>query len=81
MPLFMNFTKREIQQLQLYARGQRHLADNRADGDVDFWDGLLFKLATIHEHPMCCWCDSRDWTLDDPDSIPDNFGCQHSGSA
>lgn len=77
MPLYMNFTAREIGQLQVYAHGERHIADNCADGDVDFWDALLAKLQAIHQHPMCCWCDARDWSLDDPDSIPNDFGCQH----
>jgi hypothetical protein len=63
--LSMHFTKRELHSLQLYALTQRQRADNQYDGDVDFWDGLIEKLRTIHQHPVCTWCDAHDWTLAD----------------
>lgn len=37
----------------------------------NFWDALYVKLETVFRHPVCVWCDARDWDLDDPNTIPD----------
>jgi hypothetical protein len=37
-----------------------------------FWDSLYTKLEVVFRHPVCVWCNQRNWDLDDAATLPDD---------
>jgi hypothetical protein len=77
------FKPEEIRRLREYCTESEAFANGRTLRGLEeklFWSGLGVKLDMIAKHPMCCWCDSSGWDLDNVDeTVPDErtFPCPH----